>query len=58
MEIRVQNIEEQVKILTTLVGKLEKHVAKVQSELDEHLLEHMIEERNSEFDLMYPEEED
>lgn len=38
--------------------KLSNEIQKVQAQLDEHLLEHMIEDRNNEFDLDYPITED
>lgn len=40
------------------VSALKDELGKVQTRLDEHLLEHMIEERNKEFDLRYPIEDE
>lgn len=53
-----KNIEKQVKHLIILVGQLNNQLAKTKSDLDEHLLEHMIDDRNKEFDLNYPIEDD
>lgn len=58
MEKRTKNIEVQVKNILEMLSELDRKVTKVQSNLDEHLLEHMIEDRNREFDLEYPIEDD
>ena len=53
-----KNIEDQVKQLTILVGELRKELKEVKMLVDEHLLEHMIEDRNRQFELDYLVEED
>lgn len=40
------------------IAKLKEVIKKLQISLDEHLLEHMIEDRNKEFELEYPFEDD
>lgn len=40
------------------IAKLKEVIKKLQINLDEHLLEHMIEDRNKEFELEYPFEDD
>ena len=53
-----KNIEDQVEQLTILVGELRKELKEVKMLVDEHLLEHMIEDRNRQFELDYLVEED
>ncbi len=51
-------ITAQMKQLVILISRLESESTKLRSDLDDHLLEHMIEDRNKEFDLRYPIEDD
>ena len=45
---------ERIDKLLVWVYALDEKVQALQSLIDEHLLEHMIEDRNKEFDLGYP----
>lgn len=58
MEARLKEIEHKLEQLVIHISQLDNEVTKVQSDLDEHLLEHMIEDRNKEFRFNYPYDEE
>lgn len=51
-------MEDVIAKLKKEIADLAKQVSNLQSIIDEHLLEHMIEDRNKEFDLDYPFEDE